>query len=247
MKSKSLWAGFLLLTFVITLPVSWGMLAKVNFLYPVLHDVVGIDKHIEIYAPKNRKNKLGFEKTSKEERARLFLGIVDAIHNHGEGLSALSYATSNQQGTTQLTPLLTEPEIVHLKDVAVLLDKIKPLMLVLITVWLFVVIVLKMKKVGMPDAVQFLWSALILIILCGLLLLLGPEKIFNQLHVWAFPDEHQWFFFYEDSLMSTMMKAPVIFAYITGIWIILSIVLTSIILKLFSLPILLGAYKKAHA
>ena len=126
MKNKLLWGGFLLLTFLITLPITWGVLAKVNFLYPALHDAIGIDKHIERYAPKNRKNKLGFENTSKEERSRLFLGIVDAIHAHGEGLTSLSYM-NKQKATTQSTPLLTEAEVVHLKDVAVLLDKLKPI------------------------------------------------------------------------------------------------------------------------
>ena len=239
MKSKLLWGGFLLLTFLITLPISWGVLAKVNFLYPTLHDVIGIDKHIETYAPKNRKNRLGFEKSSKEERSRLFLGIVDAIHNKGEGLSSLSYLTTHQ-GITQSTLLLTDAEIVHLKDVAILLDKLKPAVLLLFLSWLLIVVVLKIKKVGLPNAVQFLISALVLIILSGVVLLLGPEKIFNQLHIWAFPDDHQWFFYYEDSLMSTMMKAPVIFAYIAAIWVGVSILLTALILKLLTSDFLLG-------
>lgn len=239
MKSKLLWGGFLLLTFLITLPISWGGLAKVNFLYPTLHDVLGIDKHIETYAPKNRKNRLGFEKTSKEERSQLFLGIVDAIHNKGEGLSSLSYTTT-QQGVTQSTLLLTDAEVVHLKDVAILLDKLKPAVLLLFLSWSLIIVVLKKKKVGLPNAVQFLMSALVLIVLSGAVLLLGPEKIFNQFHIWAFPDDHQWFFYYEDSLMSTMMKAPVIFAYILVIWVCLSIVLTSLILRILRSQFLLG-------
>ncbi|WP_299879634.1 DUF1461 domain-containing protein [uncultured Cocleimonas sp.] len=246
MKSKLLWGGFLLLTFLITLPITWGVLAKVNFLYPALHDAIGIDKHIARYAPKNRKNKLGFENTSKEERSRLFLGIVDAIHAHGEGLSSLSYM-SKQNGTTQSIPLLTDPEVVHLKDVAVLLDKLKPVVLLLIICWLLIIVLFKIRKVALPTTSQFLISALIMILLIGLVMLLGPEKIFNQLHIWVFPDNHQWFFYYEDSLMSTMMKAPVIFAYIVAIWVCLSIILTSLILKLLKSKILLGENKKAHA
>ena len=100
MKNKLLWGGFLLLTFLITLPISWGVLAKANFLYPTLHDVIGIDIHIKTYAPKNRQNRLGFENTSKDDRFRLFQGIVDAIHSKGEGLSTLSYLTVHQ-GVTQ--------------------------------------------------------------------------------------------------------------------------------------------------
>ncbi len=244
MKSKLFWGGFLLLTFLVTLPVSWGVLAKLDFFYPALHDIAGIDKHIETYAPKNRKNRLDFEKTSKEERSRLFSEIVRAIHNRGEGLSTLSYLV-HHQGASQSVLLLTEPEIVHLKDVAILLDKLKPVIVLLVLSWLFIVIFLKVKKVGLPDTVQFLINALVLIVLTGIILLLGPEKIFNQFHIWVFPDNHQWFFYYEDSLMSTMMKAPVIFAYIVVIWVCLSILLTSLLLTLLRSSFLLGKNKKA--
>lgn len=239
MKSKLLWGSFLFLTFLLTLPISWGVLAKANFLYPVLHDAIGIDTHIETYAPKNRKKRLGFENTSKEDRARLFKGIVDAIHHKGEGLSTLSYLTVHQ-GLTQSVLLLTDAEVTHLKDVAVLLEKTKPVVVVLFLCWLMLVILFKIKNVGLPNTGQFVVSAFVMIVLTVLVLLLGPEKIFNQLHIWAFPDDHQWFFYYEESLMSTMMKAPVIFAYIVAIWVCVSIVITTIILKLLSSQFLLG-------
>ena len=46
----------------------------------------------------------------------------------------------------------------------------------------------------------------------GLVLLIaGPTAVFYQLHIWIFPDDHQWFFYYQESLMSTMMKAPDLF------------------------------------
>jgi hypothetical protein len=32
------------------------------------------------------------------------------------------------------------------------------------------------------------------------------------MHIFVFPDNHQWFFYYQDSLMSTLMKAPDLFA-----------------------------------
>jgi hypothetical protein len=32
------------------------------------------------------------------------------------------------------------------------------------------------------------------------------------MHILVFPDDHQWFFYYQDSLMSTLMKAPDLFA-----------------------------------
>ena len=50
------------------------------------------------------------------------------------------------------------------------------------------------------------------ILCCGVLLVLvGPVEVFYALHEWVFPANHQWFFYYEDSLMSTLMKAPDLF------------------------------------
>jgi len=40
----------------------------------------------------------------------------------------------------------------------------------------------------------------------------GAKAIFYQLHIMIFPTDHQWFFYYQDSLMSTLMKAPDLFA-----------------------------------
>jgi hypothetical protein len=38
--------------------------------------------------------------------------------------------------------------------------------------------------------------------------------VFYGLHTWIFPPGHAWFFYYQDSLMTMMMKAPELFAYI---------------------------------
>ncbi len=43
------------------------------------------------------------------------------------------------------------------------------------------------------------------------LLISGPEAVFYQFHIWLFPADHEWFFYWQDSLMSTLMKAPVLF------------------------------------
>ncbi|MFN2223885.1 MAG: DUF1461 domain-containing protein, partial [Candidatus Promineifilaceae bacterium] len=40
---------------------------------------------------------------------------------------------------------------------------------------------------------------------------------------WICPPGHQWFFYYQDSLMTTMMKAPVLFAGIAAEWLVLTI------------------------
>ena len=222
------WGLFLLLTFIITLPASWWALSKVDFTYSFLYDQIGISEHIATYAPRNNKNKKEFEFTTKAERVALFHGIVEAINNNGDGLVQLDYKDRQQQRIG----LLTVAEIIHLRDVSNLLNKLKPLALGLLGVWLIIMIVLRFKRINLPPAKQLLISTFIIALVVGGVLSFGPEKVFNQLHIWIFPDNHQWFFYYEESLMSTMMKAPDLFAYIAGVWVLLSMLFTSFILKI---------------
>lgn len=229
MRSNSLWLCFLLLTFMVTLPVSWLAMSKVDFFYPSLHDNIGIDQHIQVFSPRNRFNKMEFEKTTKEERVSLFQGVVSAIHNKGEGLDSLAYIQSSNNKSILL---FTEAEVTHLKDVAKLVDKAKPVVLGVVLFWLFLVACLFVKRIKIPSTKYFSVLFLVLFLLLAIVLTSGPERVFNQLHIWAFPDNHQWFFFYEESLMSTMMKAPDLFAYIAAIWGGLSILMTIALLKL---------------
>ncbi len=85
MRSNFLWLLFLLTTFIVTLPVSWWGMSKADFFYSSLHDSIGIDSHIQLFAPRNRFNKTEFEKTTKDERLTLFHGVVTAIHNKRTG------------------------------------------------------------------------------------------------------------------------------------------------------------------
>ncbi len=229
MRSNVLWLLFLLLTFIVTLPVSWWGMSKVDFFYSGLHDNIGIDTHIQRYAPRNRFNKIEFEKTTKTERVVLFHGVVSAIHNNGDGLKSLSYIrASNKEKVT----LFTEAEVIHLKDVANLLEKLKPIAFWVTIIWLVSILWIMFKQIKLPTVKRLFVLALILLGSVLLVLSFGPEQVFNQLHIWVFPDNHQWFFYYEDSLMSTMMKAPYLFAYISGIWGFLSILLTITFVKL---------------
>ena len=45
----------------------------------------------------------------------------------------------------------------------------------------------------------------------GLIFIIGPQKAFYQLHEWAFTENAQWFFYYQDSLMTTLMS-EIVFA-----------------------------------
>ena len=219
---KLFWGFFLILCFVVTLPVSWWLLAKADFGYAYLHDYAGIGEHIARFAPKNIYRH-DFENTSKEKRIELFRGIVQSIQNKGKGLEQLSYLDSKGRKNS----LLIEAEVTHLKDVAILLDKASLVLGFCLLVWLFIVFLLRFKQQTLPPVKQQIISVFfIFMMIIVALVVIGLEPFFNQLHVRAFPENHQWLFYYEESLMSTMMKAPDLFAYIALMWFIVSMLLT---------------------
>lgn len=223
---KLFWGAFLLLTFIVSLPATWLIMSKADFFYSALYDNIGIAEHVNKYAPRNTQGKADFVDTSKSERVELFHGVVVAINQHGKGLDELVYTGFGKQEKQ----LFTQAEVTHLQDVANLLDKLKPLVIGFVLLWLIIVATLKLKKIALPSGLQLLLNLLIILVLLSAILAIGPEKIFNQLHMWVFPDKHQWFFYYEESLMSTMMKAPDLFAYIAAIWAVLSMVLSALLI-----------------
>ncbi|MDZ7747429.1 MAG: hypothetical protein U5K43_00040 [Halofilum sp. (in: g-proteobacteria)] len=52
----------------------------------------------------------------------------------------------------------------------------------------------------------------------------GPVDLFYWLHEQVFPPDHQWFFHYQESLMSMMMRAPDLFGAIAVLWLALTLV-----------------------
>jgi len=48
---------------------------------------------------------------------------------------------------------------------------------------------------------------------------IGPVKVFYAAHNAVFPPGHEWFFYYQDSLMTTLMKAPDLFGFIAVVWV----------------------------
>jgi len=210
MSAKSFLLNLLLSLglFCVSFYLAWQISASSSFLYPLWYEVIDIDATISTYGPKN-KNRQGFEQTSKQEQVRLFSGIVAGIQNKGEGLNELRY--TNTSGNPVDT-LLTEAEVVHLKAVANLVGIFKYFAIVgfLIAAGaLFFMFIAKLKCVKFT---YHLAGGLgFIVIITGIVFLVGPTKIFYAGHELMFPDNHQWFFYYEDSLMSTMMKAPDLF------------------------------------
>lgn len=216
------WLVFLLLTFVVSLALSWVVLAKVDFAYPLLHDYAGLGENITQYAPRNAVRP-GFDRTTREERVRLFHGIVESIQHQGQGLTALRYHERNGQ---LLNTLLTEAEVVHLQDVANLLDTVKTASLGALILWLILLVVLLYYRQALPSARQLLLGLLGMGLVLAAVLSFGATEVFYQLHIWIFPEGHQWFFYYEESLMSMMMKAPVLFGYIGAMLVGLAVVIS---------------------
>lgn len=192
---------------------AWLVLAPMNFLYGVWHDYGGIAEAIEKYGPKN-KFKAGFADTSREQRMAVFHDINIAVHSLGEGLADIVYETPSSNGKQQL---LREPEVIHLEDVAKLLFKLLWLALFAIVAFVMINIYAWRKKRRLFDVKKQVYSMFSLCVLCGLVLVIfGPAEVFNQFHIWVFPAENTWFFYYQESLMSTLMWAPHLFGWIGG-------------------------------
>lgn len=223
------------MTFLLALWLSWHLLAKVDFLYPIWYKTIGIHEHIQHYAPQNRY-KPDFEHTTQAERMFLFHGIVHGIHHQGNGLEDLRYHPfsntssddSSDVSSNTGTPLLRPQEVGHLKDVAHLIDQINQAALKLFFFWL----VLTAWRITKRQTHSFrqVWFLLeiLLIPLAIALFVIGPETVFNQLHIWAFPTDNPWFFYYQDSLMTTLMKAPDLFAYIPALLVLIGGALFSV-------------------
>ncbi len=207
-------------SFLTALFVAWKLLLPINYGYSVFYQWLDINSHIQTFAPQNRQGKNGFEQTSAEDHHQLFADISKAINHSGEGLRELTY-----QADGQTRILLTDSEATHLEDVARLVDVMMPAGWVILGLWLLLVIAASVRKVPLPT----LGNSVMTLIIVGLLLLvlvfaIGPHNIFRAFHELVFPPENQWFFYYQDSLMTTLMKAPDIFFAITVLWALIAVV-----------------------
>jgi len=188
--------------------LSWRCLAMVDFLYPQFYAALDIQAHIERFGPENRY-KRGFEATTAEERFRLFGVIVDAIHDSGRGLESIEYLDAEGR---PLDRLLREPEIVHLQDVARLVDSIAPVGWAAMAWTALHLLLIRLLGWRVPPLGRLLGASLLATVVAFLVVIgIGPREVSRVLHELAFPPDNPWFFYYQDSLMSTMMKAPDLF------------------------------------
>jgi len=204
------WPTFFFCQLIALALISWHLLAQFHFAYPTGYQLLGLEKHIQEYAPLNRY-KQAFEFTSPQEHWRLFGEISHAVQHSGKGLDTIRY--SLRDGST--TPLMHEAEIIHLQDVANLIDAFYKVGLGCLIIWLLLFGLAYWKKFTPPASKKVLAGFLIAAaVLAVTVMLIGPTAVFYWLHVQVFPEGHQWFFYYEESLMTTLMKAPDIFAFI---------------------------------
>lgn len=200
----------------VALLLGWLLLARVDFFYPVWYRALAIEDHIAHYAPQNRQGRADFVHTTPAEHRRLFGLIVRAIEGRGEPLAEAVY---HDAAGRELGKFLRAEEVGHLQDVERLVA------LLTAAGWWFTAaagllgLLLWWRQLPLPppSGVGLMW--LLLLGAAGLILWWqGPQTVFDQLHEWVFPPDYPWFFYYQDSLMTTTMKAPQIFATIATLW-----------------------------
>lgn len=240
------WCIFALTLVIFSLGISWQVNKAANFLYGFWYQTLQINSVISKNVAKNTQGKLDFPINDFALHEKMFTDIVESIHQHGSGLADINYL--NQQAISQ--KLLTKSEVQHLQDVANLLDKLMKIWWFDLLILLCLIILYARKQkhllisasrvkankslIGalgeMPTGKQKLVSLACFILLVIFMLgLWGFTQVFYYLHTVVFPENHQWFFYYKDSLMATIMKAPDIFAAIAGQLMLIALVLAVVI------------------
>jgi hypothetical protein len=220
----SLWTLHFLGLIVAAFWLSWWMLTPLDFGFRIGYRLLDIDAHIQEFGPQNQYRD-GYEKTSDAQRFAHFAAIAQAINDGGKGLADITY----DNGTGKPSTLLRDAEITHLQDVAALVSLFHVAGPILLLAWLLTGVVAKRQRWQMPEAKALLAGTGVLLGLCAAILLLaGPTNVFYWLHTHIFPENHQWFFYYQESLMTTLMKAPDLFGFIAALWAICAITLIAI-------------------
>jgi uncharacterized membrane protein len=202
--------SLLLLALVLSLYGAWMVNAQLGYGYSWLYEFYETEQHISRYAPQN-KYRTGFETTSVDVHKEVFQHIVDSVHANGVGLESINYQYQGQS-----IPLLHQAELIHLQDVARLINNIH--YIAWVCGGLFIIGLLaeyrhQRKHKSRASSLGILTVlSLLAVLITAMFLIWGAKAIFYQLHIMIFPADHQWFFYYQESLMSTLMKAPDLFA-----------------------------------
>ena len=219
--------GLTLALLISCLYMSWQILSQANFLYDQIYDHNDLANHINEYAALNRNGKESFALTDKAERVQIFNNIAREINTGGEGLATISFVGA---GEATRTPFLIAEERDHLRDVANLVTSLKPLGAFLASAliafygfcWYYKVS--RYQYYWRPSGilVSLFQIATLAVVCVAITFALGPQKTFYLLHEWAFSDKAQWYFYFEDSLMTTLMP-EVVFGNIAALIAILTV------------------------
>ena len=213
----------ILCCFAAALLIAWKLLHLANYNFTFWYSQLDIEQHISKFAPQNRQGKAGFETTNYEDRVELFRSIGQAINNSGEGLRTLTYKPNPESAPIIL---LTDAEATHLEDVANLIDLLGPIGWAATGLLILLVLVALIAKIPLPGLKASLITLLVITVLLALIIIVvGPNEVFKAMHEFVFPPENQWFFYYQDSLMTTLMKAPDIFFAIGAAWALLAVII----------------------
>lgn len=210
-RARLLAPAYSLLCLLLGFFLAWKLLLGVDFLYPLWYETLDIGTTIRHYAPQNRHGRTDFARTDRQEHRRLFGQIVKAIDSQGQGLEQITYITVEGRLPKRL---LRNPEILHLKDVARVVTYVDRLGYVLLALWLLATLLIAYlcRPFRLVRASAILLGT---IVVSGTVIwLTDPKALFYRAHTWIFPEKHPWFFYYQDSLMTTLMKAPQIFGVI---------------------------------
>ena len=204
-----IWGIYSIVSLLLCIWLAWHVFAQMNFLYPTWYKVLNINQTVQQTIPRHIYKK-EFIDTDPFEHQRLFGEIVAAVQNNGKGLEEIVFYDVNGR---PLGKLLTKNEVIHLQDVSNLISNLNWICLVLLVACIMLLAVITFYRLAMPSLNKIIIGIALFIVFTGLTIVIyGPKKFFYWLHTIVFPENHQWFFYYEESLMSTLMKAPELFA-----------------------------------
>lgn len=199
---------------VVSLFVAWMILSQQAFFYGSIYDYNDLGSHISKYAPQNR-NKDDFELTDRQEHVRLFSEISFAINGDPSRLREISYQANGQTIDT----MLTEAEIIHLEDVSNLVRNLKnsaQVVLAFVLVFWLTCLVYKIRRQRYlwkpPSLFASVFGVVFIVATVGVgVIAIGPQRAFYFLHEVFFQGKGQWFFYFQESLMTTIMP-EIVFA-----------------------------------
>lgn len=216
---------YTLLFLLSSLWCAWLILAQTNFLYDLNYEFLEVNSHIQQYAPQNRYRK-HFEHTSPEQHSQLFAEISHAIRHDAEQLSEIEYTVTHLETSQPFTTtLLHKDEVTHLTDVYKLVNSGERLGFFVFIICFVLTIILGFSKFQFFNKQSIISLLLFITTVCISVVIIGPTKVFYWLHKAIFPPENPWFFYYQDSLMTTFMKAPDLFIAIAIEWLLVSVII----------------------